>query len=319
MNAFKRYGAMFGQAVGDTLGVPLEFLSRKKVEALLPGEGPFTYSGAAAANPREHYEPGEWSDDTEQAICILNAYLEHTQDTTTTIEQKLAKYYTRWYTENGKGCGVHTRTVFMDERFLINPVQVSKAVWEESGQYSAPNGGVMRTSAVGILRPWNLDLTEDAAVTACAVTHFDPRCIASAVAVSVAIACLIQEWGVPEAVYEAIRRSEKYHPEVTSYILTRKLRDLELDGSGIGYTYKCLGAAFWALREFEGQDDFLKCLLPVLREGGDTDTNGAVAGALLGAACGLDRIPRNLLDGLIKRDEYHQLIGRVCSAYQKVK
>jgi hypothetical protein len=55
------------------------------------------------------------------------------------------------------------------------------------------------------------------------------------------------------------------------------------------YTYKCLGSAVWCLRQLragdvapDGHPPFVGALCDLVREGGDADTNGAVAGALMG-------------------------------------
>jgi ADP-ribosylglycohydrolase len=177
----------------------------------------------------------------------------------------------------------------------------------------------MRTSYVGILRPWDLDWTEAVAVEMAKVTHFDPRCVAGAVALSVAIATLIDTDGdVQEAFQQACTRADKYDPVAHTWILDRSLASLELDedmdkprGNSfppIGFTYKCLGAAFWALREFQrlpegdaSTNRFLDVLRAVIRAGGDADTNGAVAGAMLGALVGASGIPNHLITGLVER------------------
>jgi ADP-ribosylglycohydrolase len=66
----------------------------------------------------------------------------------------------------------------------------------------------------------------------------------------------------------------------------------------MGYTLKTLGAAFWALRQ---APTFAEGLHAVIMEGGDADTNAAVAGALLGARFGYDAIPVGWIDGLVHR------------------
>ena len=86
------------------------------------------------------------------------------------------------------------------------------------------------------------------------------------------------------------------------------LEDLKLGdaSSGIGYTYKCLGAGFWALR----QSDFRTALEAIVFEAGDADTNGAVAGALLGCKLGFDNLPKLWLHELINRQWMDNMIIR---------
>ena len=61
------------------------------------------------------------------------------------------------------------------------------------------------------------------------------------------------------------------------------------------YTVKTLGAGLWALRQLPG---FEETLAPIINAGGDTDTNGAVAGAVLGARLGSVGIPSRGRDGV---------------------
>ena len=71
-------------------------------------------------------------------------------------------------------------------------LQAATDVWEYSGCYLAPNGGVMRTSVLGIHDFGNIDAVISNTMATCKVTHVDPRCIASCVAVTTAIAMMLQ-------------------------------------------------------------------------------------------------------------------------------
>ena len=63
--------------------------------------------------------------------------------------------------------------------------------------------------------------------------------------------------------------------------------DLALDGDDKGYTLKAMQVALWCATQ---ATDFEEDLVAVVSAGGDTDTNGAIAGALLGARFGLKAI-----------------------------
>ena len=65
-------------------------------------------------------------------------------------------------------------------------------MWEESGRFVAPNGGVMRTSILGIHDFGSMKEVIENTKAACKVTHADPRCIASCVATTTAIAMMLQ-------------------------------------------------------------------------------------------------------------------------------
>jgi len=100
----------------------------------------------------------------------------------------------------------------------------------------------------------------------------------------------------------SLRRKGSYDPEVAKeemlqYLQVKTLSGLHLDEEGkIGYTYKTMASAFVALRQFGG--DFRKAICAVAGEGGDSDTNAAVTGALLGAVVGESGLPKEWLAGM---------------------
>jgi len=323
INVDRARGALYGQAIGDALGIAGEFKGPKLLAAKY-GTGPIEYERVSRQNGST-WEPGEWSDDTEQALCILDAWIEEGGDLSPD-GVSLAKEFLRWAETNGKGMGNHTWNVLSSGMYSLDPIAIAKDVWERSGKNSAANGAVMRTSVVGILDPLDLARTETLAITAARVTHYDPRCVAGAVAVSTAIAALVSGMEVGTALLVGQHAGQKYDPEVAKYA-RMSLEDLDLaegmEGSNavrrppIGYTYKCMGAGFWALRQAHsevladhyGQQPIKP--LPVFREvlqrvilaGGDTDTNGAVAGAMMGAFFGFDGLPEDLVVGLHDREQ----------------
>lgn len=88
---------------------------------------------------------------------------------------------------------------------------------------------------------------------------------------------------------------------------------LDLDEpSSIGYTLRALAAALWC---YWHADSFVGGLLAVVNEGGDADTNAAVACSILGAKFGYASIPQHYVDNLLKRTMYHQ---KVISFIEKI-
>ncbi len=140
----------------------------------------------------------------------------------------------------------------------------------------------------------------------CKTTHFDPRCIASCLAVCLTITSLLTE-GVPDDGIEAlIARVQQETIDILGdrftkddadlfrwYTDKRTLEELNLDECGkIGYTYKCLASGFYGLRS---EESFEKTLDALIRYGGDADTNGAVCGTMYGARYGYRALPFNWL------------------------
>lgn len=282
----RRSGALYGLAIGDALGVPREYLTAREIAVRWPSS-PLTFE-ASSRFEGEEWLPGEFSDDTEQALCLLSAGLNKEHLGLTEV-QRVAYHLNHWFYTNGKGSGGHTRRVLAHPDFSTDPLKASREVWEAGLPTNpklkpAANGGVMRTTGVSLLKPFDLNETERLAALYCRVTHFDPRCVASAVAVSIAQACLIQGHSVDDAIAEATQRAFLIEPKIATYMAPVSLASLKLDKMPYSYTYKTVGAAFWALRDCAISGDVLTTVERVIRAGGDADTNAAVAGALIGAS-----------------------------------
>ena len=230
-------GTLYGQAIGDALGVQAEFIP--KVQLTLPtGNLKYktTYHGATV------WKPGEYTDDTSQAVCLLEAYLsgiEISGRSSKLLPDPLliAHNFVRWVEEDGRGMGAHTYKVLTDMMYKHDPLTVSKYMWEQSGKESAPNGAVMRTSYVGVMRPDNQSWTEEAAELCAQVTHYDPRCVAGAVGMSVMIAKLIQGVGITKALQQVSYTASLYSPYAHEWIGA----DKSLSGTDIAAAIRKLG------------------------------------------------------------------------------
>ena len=163
----------------------------------------------------------------------------------------------------------------------------------------------MRTSILGV---WNFQ--DEQAVRrnteiGCQITHYDPRCVGSCVcATSIIQQLLLGADDLPALVAITQDAGNLYDARIAEYIeLARQpeISKLELDQyEKIGYTLKALGASIWALLH---ANNFREGLLAVIHEGGDADTNAAVAGAILGAKFGYGGIPEEWANGLLRKNE----------------
>ena len=300
-------GALFGNAIGDALGVGAEFMTRDDIAHHYP-DGLNDYADIVRDAFRSVWLPGEWTDDTDQMLCILDSLLEHGSVQPADIARRIH----RWAADDGRGIGRTTATVVGHPGYLDQPEDVAHAVWQASGGTLAPNGGVMRTAVLGV---WHWRST--AAVVAdasrvCRLTHADPRCVASCVAVSLAVARLVAGASVDDAVGAAAMAGEGAWPGFGRWldgVLQGPLDALELDDvETIGFTLKTAGAGFWALAHARSVGTGLR---RVIHEGGDADTNAAVAGALLGARDGLSAIPARWVRGLHHGAALHERADRL--------
>lgn len=303
-------GALFGQGIGDALGIHDEWKPASKIAD--SGRDRLAYVETRRKNCL--FEQGDWSDDTEQALCLIRAYLEgqgHFDHTT------FAKHLKEWLAWDTRGAGHNSRQVIGNPAFVYDPIGVSGRWWASSSKDGSTNGAVMRCSVVGTLRPGDLDWTERTAAAQAYTTHFESCCVASSVAVAVAVAALISGMAPKLAFHAAMQRSMRYDP-LSPNFMAMSLDDLRLDqagdlydGSPLNHTFKSLGAGFWALRRATHTFDFAESIDPILAAGGDVDSNACVAGALVGAFLGVDNIAPQLIHGLKGKSKLIHLTDQI--------
>lgn len=291
----KIYGTIFGQAIGDALGLGTEFMSKTEVREKYP-DGLKEYSQIIRDYHRAKFQPGSWSDDTDMMLCIANAIIEDKGINLHTI----ARNFKQWvYAPETRGIGQTTLKVLSIAEYVEKPHQVAELIWRMTRTKNAANGSVMRTAIIGLKKENVAQTAEDV----CKLTHFDPRCVGSCVIVSEIINHLI--WHDEQLSYSQIMTiGNKYDKSIAEYIdkaYYNGIESLELDEpSSIGYTLKALGSALWCLFH---ANDFEEGLLRVVNEGGDADTNAAVACAMLGAKFGYTSIPQKYTDGLTRKND----------------
>lgn len=303
-------GVIFGQAIGDALGLGTEFMSRDEVLKYYPHKLS-SYNQIIQDSHRIGWKPGEWTDDTDMMLCIADAMIEDKD----ICLHRVARNFKKWFEGTPMGIGQHTNKVLAISDYTENPMRAADLVWRLSGERNAANGGVMRTSVVGL---WKKDISFYAE-NICKLTHADPRCAGSCVILSELIHSFV--WNNKELDSETIIRiGNKYDERIEPYLMRAleagQIEDLKLDeASSMGYTLKTLSAAVWCLYHVES---FQEGLLAVVNAGGDADTNAAVACSLLGAKYGYKSIPSCYIKNIIGKsllekvsDDLYEIVSGV--------
>ena len=285
-------GVIFGQAIGDALGLGTEFMTKKEVDKFYPNALTY-YDQIIQDYHRKRWAKGAWTDDTDMMLCIANAIIKDKDIKLTTI----AKNFKDWFNGEPLGIGSNTFKVLSFKDYTNNPQKGAEIIWNLSGKKSAANGAVMRTSVVGL---WNND-TEKHATEICKLTHYDPRCVGSCAIIALLINNLVYK-NQMLSLEQLIEIGERYDSRIRKYIeqasQCERIEELVLDDSSMGYTLKTLAAAIWCLFHC---NSFEEGLLAVVNAGGDADTNAAVACSLLGARYGMSTIPQKYIDGLANK------------------
>ena len=262
---------MFGQAIGDALGLGSEFMDKNEVIKHYP-DGLRYYSQIIKDVHRSRWAKGSWTDDTDMMLCILDG---------------------------------HTNNVLCMGDYVEQPEMCSKLWWNISRQKSAANGALMRTSVVGLATS---DI-EEQAIAICKLTHYDPRCVGSCVIATAIINNLV--WNEDLLSYDDIKSiARKYDDRIIEWIdaayNSQNIFMLDLDEPySMGYTLRTLSAALWC---YWHSPSFEEGLFSVVNEGGDADTNAAVACAILGAKFGYDVIPKYYIENLHNEPMYRNVV-----------
>ena len=346
------HGAVFGQGIGDGLGLLTEFTTTTQARNMIVAR-PLEYclkndplfTAGPASSFRAQFLTGTFTDDTEQACCVVRAEDQQRRGSTRSLEQLFADQLVHWSqhgldsfngqyisteTPTCRDIGNLTRQVVHFPSFQNDPHGAALEVWKNhavssSKEKPASNGAVMRTSVVAPIYYRNLQQVVEKTILFAKVTHTDPRCVAASVALTVAMALFFQGYDSVDAVtnhaleiakqvlkdeclqkapYFALGETweqlyQDFAQELEAHI-RGDFTSLQLDRPPRGYAYKCVGAAFHALRLAKNCTDqnpadstlpFRRAIEEVISQGGDADTNAAPAGALIGAYLGSNKIP----------------------------
>lgn len=295
-------GVIYGQAIGDALGLGTEFMSREEIKLRYP-DGLKNYSQIYQDEHRRRWKPGAWTDDTDQALCIIDTLLE----SGSADIYVFARHLKKWLKGNPMGIGNTVLAVLTIPQFEEYPLQASNLIWKLSDKQNAANGAIMRTSVLGVWEFWNREKVIANTELICKVTHYDPRCVGSCVIITSVIAELIDK-GVSLDLNTILKIGSRYDHRIAEYIELSRNKDIESlhleDAAAMGYTLKALAAALWVYRHAESFEDGL---LKIISQGGDADSNAAVACSVLGAKFGFNGIPKVYVDGLIDEEKLNKL------------
>lgn len=295
----KMLGCLYGQAIGDALGLGSEFMTKDEVRKNYPN-GLSHYGQIVQDWHRRRWGKGAWTDDTDMMLCILSAF-----DGGSFNIQQVARNFKNWHDGTPMGIGRHMSKVLCFADYVEHAELCSETMWKFAGKHNAANGALMRTSVVGLAPNKFIEQAEEI----CRLTHYDPRCVGSCVIATSIIHNIV--WGDKLLTYDEIKSiGEKYDSRIGEWIdlaySNEDISALDLDESySIGYTLRTLAAALWGYWHAES---FESGLHAVVNEGGDADTNGAIACAILGAKYGYNAIPEYFIKNLYREKEYQQKV-----------
>lgn len=281
-------GAVLGGAAGDALGAGYEFGPPipDDVNVGMVGGGDFGWA------------PGEWTDDTQMAACVLAELAAGSSDVTAIGEQFL-----RWFANGPADVGVQTSAVLRNGRPLDRAAAEYAAARPDS---SAGNGSLMRTGPVALAAPGDPAAIAELASAVSGLTHADPDCTSACVLWSVAVDHQIhhapasdQPWDFADAVrvgLDLLPSAQRIRwAALIDEAATSSPRDFPKNG-WVVHAFQAALAAACSTPVPDGPtpaEHLRLALESAVRCGGDTDTVAAIAGSLLGSRWGATAVPVN--------------------------
>ena len=283
------YGALLGQAVGDTLGAQVEFQTAEKISESHPNGVRHITGGGP-----HKILPGQITDDTELALAMARSIVKHKDY----VFEDVARAYVAWKQSHPFDCGGTCGNALGGFRPIAeipahHDVEYQIRQNAERRQKSEANGSLMRISPLGVYG-WNRPIREIAEIAQLdsAMTHTNTFCRAVCDVFTHAIAFAIREKADAWNVFDrALSYSAFFcgpYDRVTTLLEAAKTSKPEkADGGSQGWAAIAFQNAFFQLLH----NNFVEGVVDTISLGGDTDTNAAIAGALLGSVHGAAAIP----------------------------
>ena len=290
---------LIGTAVGDALGVPVEFESRVILKA------------NPVMDMREygtHHQPkGTWSDDTSLMLCLAESMVKGLDI------NKLSQKFIAWKNDNLWTPHGWVFDIGIGTRIAIERLEDGMSPELAGGfdEMDNGNGSLMRILPL-VLHIKDLDIEQRYEWTqkVSSITHGHVRSV---------MACFYYL----EFARKIISGKEKFQAynelqsEVTMYFESRKINPLEIqkfsrllfeDISKVeednikssGYVIDTLEASVWCLLT---TNSYKEAVLKAVNLGSDTDTTGAVTGGLAGLLYGLEQIPQEWLQVIARKED----------------
>ena len=291
-----------GLAVGDALGVPVEFSKRSSLEA-----NPVTGMRSGGTWKKA---AGTWSDDTSMCLATMGSIVNKKAIDYADIMQEFCEwYFNDKYSQNGTfDTGITTTIAIESYKPGMNPLECGGTGERENG-----NGSLMRILPLAFIKDISFETIEDIS----SLTHAHKRSrIACVLYIQIAKSMLKNpnlsiRQHIQNASLEIIDYyGESYQDELKHF--QRIFDDDYSDGiSSKGYVITTLEAAIYCLKNTTNYRD---AVLKAVNLGEDTDTVAAVCGGLAGIYYGYEDIP---VDWISEIDQIQSIID-LCENYEVV-
>lgn len=256
-------GALYGVAVGDALGGPLEFMTQAEITRRYGGEVRDMVGGGWLS-----LRPGETTDDTAMTLAVAEGIAENPENPIPGIGRR----FIDWYISKPKDVGLTcARVITLADANCVETeagwFKYSEVVDRAMNGRTGGNGALMRTVYVGLYYADD-ETREDMADRIASMTHWS------------------DEAGEDCRTYATLVSEALTDPEKVKRVITELWSDEHAEPTG--YTRDSMTCALNAIATTDNLED---AIVKAVNRGGDADTIGAITGGLAGAIYGYKQIP----------------------------
>jgi len=296
------YGAILGFCIGDALGVPVEFTSRKERKT-----DPVSEMRAYGTHEQGF---GTWSDDTSLLLCLMDSI--NKGYSLKNLSENFMDFYPKGlFTPNGElfDIGISTRNAI--ERMICGIVP------EKCGgdtEWDNGNGSLMRVLPLAYYtKKFDFEKRKKIIEQVSSLTHSHARSKLACIFYIEILIELINGKTKMNAYHQAINiiKRECFNEYETEFMHFERILDgkigevYETEIKSTGYVVDTLEASIWS---FLNEETYREVVLRAINLGDDTDTVAAIAGGFAGVYYGLESIPTNWKNCLVANRKICKMI-----------
>ncbi|OGQ87914.1 MAG: hypothetical protein A2289_22675 [Deltaproteobacteria bacterium RIFOXYA12_FULL_58_15] len=307
-----RVGTVLGAAIGDAMGHPTEFMG--SVKAIREKYGPEGVTDFELYWEKDGKRFAPYTDDTQMAEVVLRSLLT-SRDASEDLEAamvRMGRGFIEWADHPQGGHRAPGNACLSGCRAIKNGIHWSKA----GGATAGGCGSVMRAYPFGLVFADDLQRAERWSVAHSKLTHGDPIALAASAAMAVGVALLARGESLNTTLSQMVAAACRYSPR-TAAMMATALDDAE---AGVGPSVTLERLQGWAAHEAiaaaayllaRNPDDPRAGILEGTNTPGDSDSLATLAGALIGARCGVERLPQPWTQDVERANELRQLALRI--------
>jgi ADP-ribosylglycohydrolase len=280
-------GSMWGLALGDALGKPIEFLNLWQIKEDYGPEGLI-----------ELPQQPIWTDDTEMTFAVARALIKTYKLTIDEITAQIADEFVIWFDNPGYAPGNTCMSA------VYNYKNNLQKAWWETGLNTKGCGSAMRVAPIGLFFP-EIDKLFKVAYNSSLITHIHPTAIAAAVGAAYLVRLALNKIEIDlwpdevKAFVETIPKPGKteFWNTIDTAVRALEIKDEKKAIKSIGKGWigeEAVAIALYCCMKYPRSEDFKKMLILAVNHDGDSDSTGCIAGGIMGAMHGYDALGKEM-------------------------